>query len=666
MITRTEFPFDVTDNTTVWITLSDGCKLAARLWLPAHTEPVAAILEYLPYRRRDGTTGRDALTHAWFAGHGYACLRVDSRGNGDSDGFMDDEYTATELSDACEVIAWLSEQPWCNGNVGMMGISWGGFNSLQVAALQPPALKAIITLCSTDDRYHDDIHYKGGCLLNENLGWGATMLSFSSRPPDPAVVGDRWREIWLERLRHQPLLPAIWLSHQTRDAYWQHGSVCEDYTAIKAATLAVGGWGDAYKNSISRLLGGLSAPRAAITGPWIHKYPHFAVPHPQIGFLQEAKSWWDHWLNGVANNADQTPPWRAYVMDSEYPKPWYEERRGRWIEETRWPPARQQRELHLGADHTLSAGGPTTFAITVKSPHDTGLQGGEYCAIWMGPELPSDQRRDDGLSVCFDSEPLAEATDIVGKAEVTLRLHADAPTGQIAVRLCDVHPDGASNRITYGVLNLCHHADHASPKLLTPGESFTVTVQLDDIAWRVAAGHKLRLAISSAYWPLLWPAPSSSALTLESGVLNLPVRPGDAVEDECSFEPAEGAPGWQTETLRPSGNSRRVTHDQVSGITHLEITDDFGLVKDLDHQLETGGVARETWSIDPLDPLSATASLHWTSELNRPPLQTRTETFASMRCDATHFYLQAKIEAFEQDELIFEKSFDEKIKRKFV
>ncbi|TJV20271.1 MAG: CocE/NonD family hydrolase, partial [Mesorhizobium sp.] len=143
------------------------------VWMPADAadDPVPAILEHLPYRKRDGTIFRDQLTHPYFAGYGYASIRVDMRGNGDSEGLMDDEYSEQELQDACDVIAWAAAQPWCNGNVGMMGISWGGFNCLQVAAKQPPALKAVISLCSTVDRYADDIHYKGGCLLIENFGW---------------------------------------------------------------------------------------------------------------------------------------------------------------------------------------------------------------------------------------------------------------------------------------------------------------------------------------------------------------------------------------------------------------------------------------------------------------------------------------------------------------
>ena len=330
MRTVETFQHKVTEQADMGIVLSDGCRLSARVWMPEDAEknPVPAILEFLPYRKRDGTTARDNLTHPYFAGHGYACLRVDMRGNGDSEGLMEDEYSEQELADACEVIKWIAAQPWSTGKVGMMGISWGGFNSLQVAALQPEALKAIITLCSTDDRYADDIHYKGGLLLNENLGWGATMLAYSSRPPDPAHVGEKWREMWLDRLENEPFLPAVWLKHQTRDDYWQRGSVCEDFSAIKAATLAIGGWGDAYKNAVPRLMQGITAPVKGIIGPWVHKYPHFAVPEPRIGFLQEALRWWDRWLKDIDTGVENDPAYRGYLMDSVRPKSWYTERPG--------------------------------------------------------------------------------------------------------------------------------------------------------------------------------------------------------------------------------------------------------------------------------------------------------------------------------------------------
>ncbi|MGB0843438.1 MAG: CocE/NonD family hydrolase [Alphaproteobacteria bacterium] len=648
----------------VEIKLSDGCTLSARMWLPknASNSPVPAVLEYLPYRKRDGTCARDALTHPYIAEHGYACLRVDVRGNGDSEGVMLDEYAPQELNDAVEVIQWICDQPWCSGNVGMMGISWGGFNSLQVAAMAPPALKAIVTLCSTVDRFADDIHYKGGCLLNENLGWAGTMLSYSSRPPDPALVGDKWKDMWLERLEAEPHLAELWLSHQHRDAYWQHGSVCQDYSKIKAATLAVGGWGDAYKNAVPALVENLQAPVKGIVGPWIHKYPHFAVPEPRIGFLQEALRWWDRWLKGIDTGVEQDPDLRYYLMGSEAPKSWYLKRDGRWVDQKPAPENNQSKLYHF-TDNGLDEK-PSTLDALVDSPQDCGMMSGEYCAIWLGPELPGDQRRDDVLSVCFDSPVLERSLAHVGRAKVRLKLVSDQPTAQLAVRLCEVQPNGASTRVTYGVLNLCHRNSAENPEPLPVGREVTVEFSLDEIAYDIAAGNRLRVAVSNAYWPLIWPTANKTTLRLVEGSIELPLLNDGG--RRVGFEEPEAAAPWAIETLRPAGNKRRTELDAQSGQTCLHIYDDFGQVKDLDHGLITGGIARETWSIDPADPLSAKGDAHWSQTLERGDWSVRTETYSSMTSDAQNFYLTARIEAFEGEELVFGKDLQKTIKRDLV
>ncbi|TMJ94192.1 MAG: CocE/NonD family hydrolase, partial [Actinobacteria bacterium] len=252
MRVKRDFPRAVRVIQHAWIPLSDGCRLAARIWLPedAEEDPVPALLEYIPYRKNDATATRDARMHPYFAGHGYGAARVDLRGSGDSDGILLDEYLEQEQDDALEVIAWLAAQPWCTGRVGIIGKSWGGFNGLQIAARRPPELGAVVTVASTDDRYADDVHYMGGCLLGSDmLSWASAMLAFNARPPDPAVVGERWREQWLERLERTPPFVEAWLAHQRRDAYWRHGSVCEDYAMIECPVYAVGGWADAYTNA---------------------------------------------------------------------------------------------------------------------------------------------------------------------------------------------------------------------------------------------------------------------------------------------------------------------------------------------------------------------------------------------------------------------------------
>ena len=656
---------NITEIPDMAIIMPDGCRLSARVWMPQDSieTPVPAILEFLPYRKRDGTTARDSLTHPYFSKRGYACVRVDMRGNGDSDGLMEDEYSQQELDDAVSTIHWLSSQPWCSGAVGMMGISWGGFNALQVAAMQPSPLKAIITLCSTVDRYADDIHYKGGCLLNENLGWGATMWAYSSRPPDPAIVGEKWRQIWIDRLKAQQFLPSVWLRHQNRDAYWQHGSVCENYESITAATLAIGGWGDAYKNTVSHLVRNITAPVKGIVGPWVHKYPHFAVPEPRIGFLQEALRWWDHWLKNIDCGVTNDPDYTAYLMYGVRPKTWYDERNGHWIVENNWPEGLKNQIWHLQPDDKLGVESEK-IQRSIISSQVCGLSAGEYCAIWLGPEMPGDQRIDDALSACFTSSALQQDTDIVGAPALKLSLSADRPAAQLAVRLNHVHPDGASTRITYGVLNLAHRNGHSSADPLIKDDLINITITLDQIAYRVPKGHHLRIAISSNYWPLLWPMPEAAVINITGGQLDIPLRPSGSKDERYFLDPESDAP-WEIETIRLAQNSRKQISDQTTGEVTIEIIDDFGSARDCDHGLVSGSVAREWWTIHPENPLCASAKTHWTTENSRDAWSVRTETYTTMTADAKNFYLTARLEAYEDEVLIYQKDLEDCIPREF-
>ena len=654
---------EICEDADYGITLSDSTRLSTRLWKPidALGDPVPVILEFLPYRKRDGTNARDALTHPYFAQRGYACARVDMRGNGDSHGLMADEYTQQELDDAVEVIRHLAAQDWCNGSIGMMGISWGGFNSLQVAAMTPPELKAVITLCSTVDRFADDIHYKGGCLLNENLGWGATMWSYSGRAPDPALRSD-WREMWLDRLENEPFLPAKWLRHQTRDEYWKHGSVCEDFSTITAKVLAIGGWGDAYKNTVSNIVENIDGSKG-IVGPWVHKYPHFATPEPRIGFLQEALRWWDKWLKGIETGVENDPDLRLYQMDGVRPQTWYTERAGRWVAQT---PERDHhhpaeiRKYFLGDDGLTDE--PATIDANVISPQDCGADSGEYCAIWLGPEMPGDQRRDDALSAIWDGNTLDSDLAITGAPEITLCVSSDKPVAQLAARLNHIHPDGSSTRITYGILNLCHRDGHGKSKPLPINQSVNVTLNLDQCAYTVPAGHRVRVSISNAYWPLLWPSPEATRLQIHSGTINLPLL-NEVAGSTVTFPPPEAADPWETTTIREDTNSRRQETDLNTGIVHLHIVDDFGKVRDADHGLINGSIAREHWQIHPNDPLSAKGSCHWTDELERKNIRLRTEARCEMWSDKDTFYLSAKIEAFENDQLIYQRDLNDEISR---
>lgn len=660
----------VVEEPDVGIVMPDGCRLSARIWMPdnAPSQPVPAILEHLPYRKRDGTIYRDELTHPYFAARGYACIRVDMRGNGESQGLMHDEYTAQELQDACDVIAWARQQDWCDGNVGMMGISWGGFNSLQVAALQPPGLKAVITACSTVDRFADDIHYKGGCLLTENIGWAANMLSYSSRPPDPALVGDQWMDMWKERLDSNPFLASTWLRHQSRDAYWQHGSVCEDYAAIKAAVLSVGGWHDGYRNTISHLVTNLSSPVKGIVGPWIHKYPHYAAPGPTIGFLQESLRWWDHWLKDKDTGVQNDPDYRVWLMDSIAPSRWVDERPGEWIGEPSWPSHNiTEYVLNISGDEdsALLTEQSGTCHLTVSSQQHCGSACGEYFPFTFGPELPDNQIGDDALSTCIDSSTLVNGLDIIGAPTILLQLTSDKPHGLITVRLCDLRPDGTSALITMGVLNLAHRHSSSKPETMIIGECFNTQFSLDQIAYRIPAGHQLRISLSTSYWPFVWPSPKQTSLSLSAGTLTLPIKTGTQ-QQTVHFPSAESSATWQTETQRPASSTRDVTLDEETGEHLTIINNDFGEVKDLHHGLISGGAVGERWSIKANDPLSAKTAIIWEQTGGRNDWRWKTVIHFDTRCDEQHFYVTAKLSAFNNDELIFERSYSDTIQREFI
>ena len=662
-----KLPNDVVEIENTWITLSDGTRLAARIWMSekAKTSPVPAILEYLPYRKRDGTAVRDALTHPYFAAHGYVCIRVDIRGYGESTGLMDDEYVKAEQDDGLEVIDWITRQDWCDGNVGMIGISWGGFNGLQIAARQPQALKAIITLCSTDDRYADDIHYKGGNMLMENIGWAATMFSYSTAPPDPELVGEDWLVMWKNRLENIPLLVQKWMTHQSRDSLWQHGSICEDYASIKAAVYCVTGWADAYTNSIPRMMQNLQCPRKALVGPWLHKYPHFAIPEPKIGFLQEALRWWDYWLKGIDTGIMDEPACTFYLQDSVSPKPSYHHRQGQWVQCDNWPEAQKIKvqRWSLTAEGIKRNEAPLNSQLTINSPLTCGVHGGEYLPLWFGPDFPTDQRRDDALSICFDSRPLDQDLNILGNPKLMLAVSSDKTCGQLTARLSDVAPDGQVTRVTYGTINLSNRDALDSGQTVSVDEVYAIEIQMDFIAQTIPKGHRLRVALSDSYFPLLWTAPEKASITLQQSMqsLDLPVYTGAAIENP--FQPAISAPAESITMQRQASNKRHICEDVASGVISVQIEDDFGCMKFDTHGLYVDQLVQEEYSTHPEDPDQTKASTRWLHKTGRGDWQVSSETKMCITCDKHNFYIEASLAAMSGDKLIYEKRWSETVAR---
>ena len=666
-----DYPRKIRTLETVWITLADGTRLAARIWLPedADTDPVPAILEYLPYRLNDGTAPRDARHFPYLAGQGYATVRVDQRGTGESDGILEDEYLPQEQSDACEVIAWLAEQPWCTGAVGMIGISWSGFNGLQVASHRPPALKAIVTLCSTDDRYADDVHYDGGCIGSDMLQWAASMFAWNARPPDPEIVGDRWREMWLERMRESPPFIDHWLGHQRRDAYWKQGSVCEDYSDIEAAVYAVGGWADGYTNAIPRLLEGLPGPRKGLIGPWTHAWPQSGPPEPTIGFLQEMTRWFDHWLKGIDTGIMAEPMLRAWIQEPLPPAVCYSEIPGRWVAESQWPPvAAAPREYALNLGRIDLEPGPEV-AVPIIGIQTAGWDAGSWCPYGEPADWPGDQRPMDGMSVTFESDPLAERFEILGHPEVTLELTSDRPNALVVVRLCEVAPDGSSTLVTRALQNLTHRDSDEFPEALEPGRRYRVTVRLDACGHAFAAGNRIRVGVSPTYWPWAWPSPEAATLTIFAGSsrLSLPIRlPKPADGDLAPFGEPEESPPLATQLLSSGPAGRDLTRDLSTGRQRLVYDWDVGGVTRLPNGLEYGDTNNTTFEIVEGDPLSAEVRCRMTGSQARGDWRIRWESDSVMTCDATTFRVITTLLAYEGDACAFANTWTSEFPRDLV
>jgi putative CocE/NonD family hydrolase len=658
---RTSFPYDTTHE-DVRVPLPDGTSLHARVWRPLTDEPVPALLEYLPDRLTDWTAPRDAQRHPWYAGHGYASVRVDARGHGNSEGLPTDAHSAQEAADGVEVVRWLAAQPWCDGKVGMFGISRGGLGSLRIAALAPEPLKAIVMVCATDDRYDNDVHYLGGSVLAAEMHAGAaTMLAFVARPPDPRYAGEAWRELWLRRLEQVEPFLHTWLGHQTRDAYWRDGGVREDYGAIRAAVLAVGGWHDPYRDTVLRLVEHLPADRVrGLIGPWSHQYPDRGLPPgPAIGFLQETLRWWDHWLKDADTGVLAEPLLRAYVSDSHRPATTYPALPGRWVGEPAWP------SPNVTPITYAFQGAPTL----VRSPLHTGLDAGRFLPRGGDADLPPDQREEDARSACFEFA-VPEETWVLGRPRVRLRLTCEVPRGQVIARLCDVAPDGASTLVTRGVLNLSARRgpDRAVP--WEPGATEDVTFELAGIGHAFAPGHRIRLAVSSMYWPWIWPQPDSVAgFTLDpaGSTLELPVRAREVAGAIAFEEPEQAAPLGVSvpATLDEPRPERLVVRDVAEGEWRLEVGPGDGGTRMYPDGLECTEVARETYTVREDDPLSPRARSDWSIRLHRPDVawDTTVRTRSEISCDAHSFMSVNEVICTDGEEVVFHRTWEKRIPR---
>ncbi len=512
--------------------MSDGTRLSARIWLPsdAETTPKAAILEYIPYRKRDMVRVRDERNHVYFARNGFVSVRVDMRGSGDSEGHMEDMYGTHELADAKEVVEWIAAQPWCNGRIGMMGTSWGGTSSLQMAMEKPAGLKAVIAVCATDNRFEDDIHYIGGCVTTDTIEWAATLPAILASPPDPQNLGENWREAWLQRLEKATFPVENWIAHQRFDDYWQHGSVSQVDKTFDCPVLMVGGWCDRYSNTIINCLNRDPVNCWGIIGPWGHHYPDQASPGPGISFQKVAVRWWNHWLNEIENDVPKDPKLTVWMGQFDEPRDRIDQRSGLWTTLQEWPCGQTETQTYFFCDQSLQTE-PDTIGSSKTIPVDLAVGGAAGDTGYFGRVggLPLDQRVDDERSLVFESAPLTEAIDMLGAAQLHLSIAADQKKAQIAARICDMAPNGSIAQVALAVRNLALSDSLKTPVPLRHNASNTYVIDFPNKAYRFKTGHRIRLSISGSYWPIVWPSPQFTRLRLNTAhcSLGIPLYPKD-------------------------------------------------------------------------------------------------------------------------------------------
>ena len=660
---------DVTDT---WIPMSDGMRLGARIWMPDRDESelLPVVLEYIPYRKDDFTALRDSTTIAWFAEQGYVSVRVDMRGSGSSDGVLYDEYSETEINDGVEVIDWLAKQPWCDGNVGTIGISWGGVTGLQLASRQPEALKTVIAVGATEYRYYDDAGYYMGCMIGQTIGWAAIMFGYNTRPPDPALVGDQWRDLWLQRMRTAPHYLIQWLEHQREDSYWLRGSVGTDYSAINIPIYAVSGHADCWPNTVSRLLQNLQCKRRGLQGAWCHRFPHLGIPGPQVGFLQDAKRWFDQWLKGEDTGIMREDAYQVYIQDSVRPKKFYDFRPGKWVSEPAWPSPFVKSEKYYLGNGSLSTSDSESVEVEISSPQTVGLESGEYMpwfAFGVADELPGDQQIEDQGSACFDTDALEQPLEILGNPELEVTFTCDKPVALLAVRLCDVWPDGESTLITRGLLNLCYSESKSTPQELVAGKSYTVKISLNHTGYVVPEGHQLRLAVSTSYWPMAWPTPYTATIAVltENSRLSLPLRQESGYEEKrSSFAAPVARDAFATTQLRKFQQDRTVVVDPESQEHQLKIFTDNGKVRFEDNKIEMASKCWQKYAVKADDPLSANAKYDWEWEFSRGDAwRVRTLTTTQLSSDENYFYLASEVTAWEQGKKVYHRADSERFER---
>jgi predicted acyl esterase len=646
-------PYPVLIDRRVFVTMRDGTRIALTVYLPdaPGDGPFPTVVESLPYRKDDDCTQRDYRTFAYLAGRGFAGVRIDIRGTGASTGVIEDEYTAQEQADTLEVFDWVVAQDWSNGNLGMWGVSWGGFSTLQTAMLRPPALKAIAPVHATHDRFACDVHYTGGSLhAAEQVDWPPSMVTTNALPPDPDIVGDVWFEEWMARLESTPQWPFEWLRHQRRDDYWLHGSPCGDYASIQCPTLLIGGWLDGYVDGMLAMAEHLTCPTRAVIGPWGHYRPATGVPAPTLDHFDLLARWFGHHLRGDDNGVMDMPAVTVFVR--EHP-PYDEERAaGRWRAEPAWPPpdAVEARWRLDGLAHSSTSwDGPQWV--------------GAHAPAWDRAGVSStDPAPDDAVSMTFESGPLEEDLEILGTPLVRLRIASDQDVGMVAARLIAVPPHGQAHLVCRGSRNLAFPKDLSLPEPVQPGMMTDIEFPLMVTSAVIPAGWSLRLALSGADFPVVWPPGKRFRLDIDStgSTLVLPTVPPRFESAYLDVPPAGPSPDSPVEVTRSVSDWSVARSDSATTFNKVMGHSEFQPNRD-DLTYDTD----QTWSVsvEDDDPASTVAKAHSRLGLSRPGWSVVVDGSLEMTADDDQFHLAIELSAAHDGNEVWRRTWEEAIPR---
>ncbi len=533
----------------VQIPMPDGVRLAADLYVPeslSSSERLPILLEYLPYRKDEGRRNRFGLFH-YFVKRGYIVARVDIRGTGNSEGkLIPYEYSEIEQRDGEVVIDWLSKQSYSNGNVGMFGISWGGFNAIHMAMRRPPALKTIISLMSTDDIYQDDVHFMDGMMHIDAYEIGQDLAN--SLPGAPTFKMDE--DYFKNRFETTPWL--LQYKKQQRDGpFWDRASLNSDYTKINIPVFMIGGWYDGYRDAVFRMMQHMKTPVKVMIGPWNHTFPNWADPPPAMEWRAEAVRWFDQFLKGKSTGILEEPLLATFVRDWHPPGTDPTVINGSWRFINTWPPAQAaSRTFFLDSQEKLVEANPEKETLQrLRYVPSAGPEAGGS-VMWWGDWSP-DQRAGDSLSMIFETDPLREDVSILGFPQAQLSVSADAPRANWLVRLNDVAPDGQVTLVTGAGANGTHRESAVNPSDLQKGKRFSLDIELHATSWVFRKGHRIRVAVTNAQWPMIWPSPYPFTSTLYTGGANgshlvLPIITGEGLESPDYLPPEESPqlPGY--------------------------------------------------------------------------------------------------------------------------